>query len=298
MYTPNIKESKYLSTYSHKQVYTLDFSHSPSGTHKYLRSQQIVEEAISKNADRICLLTAGNAGLALLQEVEKVNAAREKNIFLSFIIDNNMPKERVTALQSPYVTIIQKNLDEKFLNTSELIALSRESKDEIIIDATNVISIDVSEIVSQCATLSIDTAILPIGSGEFYLSLWNEIKRMQLSLQLIGVVPKNGHPLCVRAIASLEDFYQSYEYNSLTPSLSFSLMPNNVRNLLLQSMNDNHAFIDVDDVAIKTAYTLSINAGFDVEASASVALSPLQSEILHGKKRILCILTGKSGVER
>ncbi len=294
MYTPEIKESQYLSAYCNKKVYTLDFSDSPCGTHKYLRSQKIIEEVIKNNYDRICLITAGNAGYALLQEVEKINAVREKKIFLSFVIDKNISEKRVATLQSPYVTIIRKNLDEKFLTSTELIELSKVNEDEEVFDATKFMFVDVSQIVDQLKEYTLDTALLPVGSGEFYLSLWSEIKRVHSGMKLIGVVPKDGHPLCARSLDSLEDFYSSYVFNTLTPSISFSLLPNNVRNLLLQTIHEGCSLVDADNENIKKAHELSKQAGYDVEASSAIPLSQLQNEALQGKNRILCIFTGRS----
>ena len=294
MHIPQIKASPHLSHYANKNICTLDFSDSPSGTHKYLRSQKIVLEAMQNNADRICMITSGNAGYALLQEVERVNAAREKKIVLTFIVDEKIPDEIILPLQSQYVTILRKNLDEKFLTREEKIALSKEKAHEIVIDATELLSIDVSTIVSQFRQYALEAVVLPVGSGEFYLSLWNEIRKIQSSVKLIGVVPKDGHPLCARARGSLGDFYNVYRFNDFVPSLSFSLLPNNVRDLLLQTTSEGCSFVDVDNADIEKAYALSLQVGFDVEVSASVSFALLDKEVLQRKTNILCVLTGKS----
>lgn len=294
MFIPKLTQSQYLSDYAQKEVFVLDFSQSPTGNHKYLRSKRIVEQALAEGKTRICIITAGNAGKAILQEIIKVNATGDRKLFLTCIVSHRMSEKRRRKLESPYSTIISCDLDTIFLSDEDQIELAKTHPGEGVFNATALIDLEMSAITEQFKHKIIDTVLVPVGSGELFVSFWNQFKTFPQKPKLIGVLPAESHPLCKIALEDPLEFEKTYKFNALTSSISFKYLPAEIKDHLLSLKNEGCAYVDISNEEITNAYMLSQKAGYVLEPSSSLPLALLRSTRLESAQRVACILTGKN----
>jgi threonine synthase len=273
MNIPSIKYSASISRDYRNEVYTLDFSVLPSGTHKDIRSGFIVEYAIQNNISKAHMITSGNAGLSLKRAIEQSGA----DILLTCIVPDTIDKLVALRLISPHSKVICFDLEKRDI-TQELPTIVEDS-----FDVTYVKNNPYKDIISKVKGYDFDYVILPIGSGELYGCFLDYFREQNSPTKLIGIIPLAKHPLSKK-------YARWSEYpNTFADKLACKFMNPGIITKIQDSLSQGNALCEVDNAEISRLCTFSKAQGYSLEPSGAVGLHIPKT--LHNKK-LLCVLTG------
>lgn len=257
---------------SANEVYYLDCSNFPNGTHKDLRSQYIINGCVKKGIKNIHLITTGNAGLSLKKTIEEQNA----DIFLTNIVDSKFNETTFLNLESDRSMLKQIDLDKEFLSQNTINSIIGQNS----LDVTYFESSQYDSLFATIIEAKPTHIIVPVGSGELYNCCYNYISQQNLSIKLIGILPKGNHPLSK----------YSKKEDTLAEKLYCKYMYSDAKRKILESISKGHTLIEVSNDNILYGEEIAIRANLDLELSGSVSFSVLNTFI---DCRLACILTGK-----
>lgn len=278
MNIPPINYSSDIGDRCKNDVYTLDFSYMPYGTHKDIRSQLIVEYAIKNNISKLHIITSGNAGLSLKKTIEKTN----KDIFLTCIVSDSINESIALSLIGPNSNIMKYDLEREDI-TKKLPNLINNSFDVTYVKGNPYI-----DVISTMNKHNFDYIIIPLGSGELYTRFLDYIKEHKLSTKLIGVIPFAKHPLSkeYRHWASFPDSYAD--------KLTCKFINSKIAIKIKGSEKQGNMIYEITNQEISELCAFSKTLNYSLEPSGAVGLCV--PTIIQNKK-ILCVLTGNGNIK-
>ena len=235
------------------------------GTFKDRRSELIIKNAMEERIDKLVLITSGNAGYSLGR------FAKDSKIKIVCIVDKNLKNSIKNKLRI-YSTLVEVDLSKKILRPEMVISLARENDEEVIWDVTNGFHEAYEHIIEEIKKIiKPDYIILPVGSGEAFVGLYNGIKKYKLKTRLIGVEVKNK--------------WVSFADKLHTPWTPY-------RSKIQSILKEGHKIISLDEAGIKTAFKEN-NKIVDIEPSSSVVFGVLPKLKFEKKDKIILINSGR-----
>lgn len=169
------------------KIIVLDESIQPSGTWKDRKARFVVAKAVKDHVDKLCLITSGNAGYSLAK------IANPKKIKVVCIVDKDLDSKVIDRLKKVCHKVIPLDLGKKILNPEDVIALSRESDKEVIWDVTNGYAEAYSDMPDSFKKKKVDYWIVPVGSGEAFVGIYEGLLKNKSKATLVGVGVKSLH---------------------------------------------------------------------------------------------------------
>ncbi|MDO8530193.1 MAG: PLP-dependent lyase/thiolase [bacterium] len=262
--TPLIEVGEFSKRFNLPNLLIKDESKNSFGTWKDRRSEFIVQRAQKEGVDKLCLITAGNAGYSIAKFAQKTT------IKVVSIVDVNLSSSIKSTLQKECHKVIEVNLSDKMLSPEEMIALARENDSELIWDITNGFHEAYESIIEEVEDLNPDYLICPVGSGEAFVGLHDGIKKRKLKTKLIGVRPKSNP--------------------SIADKLPTSWMLYQAR--IQAILEDGNKIVELTEEEIKSAYDYAKDH-IDCETSSTVVISALSKIKFKESDKIILINSGK-----
>ena len=267
-YAPSLSDS------SGNARYVLDCSGLDSGTHKTLRSRYIVDYALKSGISDIHLITAGNAGLSLKQEIEK----RDLPVNLFHIVGKSLPEKVKKLLSNKKNRVIESDLERQYLSPEAINDLVGQSS----FDATYVEGPQYNPLIELALSVNPDKIIVPVGSAELFNCSYLYIKNKKNMVKIIGVVPRYNHPLS-------RSNSPQYE-KTLADKLGCRFITPRALSTARSALDDGHGIVNVDNNHVKSALRKAQELYISAEYSGAVSLAV--SDEIYGR-RVVCVLTGK-----
>ena len=262
--TPLIKVNEFCEKFGLPNLRVKDESHNPFGTWKDRRSEAIVKKAQKELADKICLITSGNAGFSLAKFAER------SRIKVVSVISTSLASSIKHLLVKVCSQLIEKDLSKNILKPEEVIALAREDDQEVIYDATNGFHEAYESIIKEIKKTAPEYIICPVGSGEAFVGLFFGLKKAKLKTKLIGVT--------VKASPSFADKLH-------TPWTPYSAK--------MKSMLEmGHRIISLKESEVKEAFKYA-KKFIDCEPSSAVVLGVFSKIKFKPTDKIILINSGK-----
>ena len=262
--TSLIKNERLSEMFNLPNLWIKDEGENTYGTHKDRRSKLILQKAINDRIDKLVLITSGNAGYSLGM------LAKEFGIKIICIIDKNL-KKSIRRKLDLCSTTVEVDLSKRILKPADTMALARENNDEAILDVTNGFHNAYGELLCEIAEKNPEIIILPLGSGETFVGIYNEIEKLKLKTKLIGVSVKNK--------------WESYADKLCTPYTPY-------KSKIQSILTKGHKIIYLTEEEVKKAYKRS-KRYFNVEPSSSVIFGILSKLNVKKDARIILINSGK-----
>ena len=240
-----------------------DESKNPFGTFKDRRSELVINKANNEFVDKLVLITSGNAGYSLAKFAEGTN------IKVVCVVDKTLNSTVKDKLEEVSYKVTEVDLSKKILRPEEVIAMARESDEEVIWDVTNGFHQAYQSIIQEIKTGKPDWLITPLGSGEAFVGLYDGLKRYRLKTKLVGVGIKGP---------SIADKL----YTPWTPYKS-------KRDAILR---EGHQYIQLSEEQIKDAYE-KVNHIIPCEPSSSVVFGVLPELSIDSKDKVIVVNSGK-----
>jgi len=258
-----IKIKKLCALFNLPNLFIKDESENPFGTIKDRRTSFIVEKAVESNVDKLVLITSGNDGYSLGKFCEGTK------VKLVNVIDkttNNAIKQKLRECSQ----VIAKDLSHK-ISSEELINIAKESPKEIVWDVCTGFFEAHESLFSEIMGVNPSVIVLPVGSGNTFVSLYNSIKKHKNRTKLVGVTSKNTNHSFADKLANPFPAYKT-EYE--------------------QMLKEGHQLIRLDEAEIKSAYAEFKN--FVVcEPSSTVVFAALKKLKLSREQTVVVINSGK-----
>jgi len=260
--TPLVKYKKLEVLFKIPNLLVKDESKTPFGTFKDRRSELIVDRAKDEHVDKLVLITSGNAGYSLAKFAEGTN------IKVVCVVDRVNFTVRDKLEKFSY-KVIDLDLSKKIFGPEETIAMVRESDEEVIWDVTNGFHQAFQSIVQEIKTERPDWLIVPVGSGEAFVGLYEGLKKFGLKTKLVGVGVKGP---------SIADKL----YTPWTP----------YKRKIEAILKDGHQYIQLSEEQIKDAYE-KVRHIISCEPSSSVVFGALSELDIDSKDKVIVINSGK-----
>jgi cysteine synthase len=185
--TPLIEVKSLAKKFHLKGVYVKDESVNPNSTIKDRRNFHIIKEAQRLAVDKLVIITSGSTGNSLIQ------LAKDTSIKIVCVVNRNLPVRVKRKLHKTAYDVIEiRSLEKKIFRAQDLIALARESADEVIWDVTNGYEEHYHSVVDEIlSVIRPDYIVIPIGSGGIYINIQESLEKRGLNTQVIGVGVKN-----------------------------------------------------------------------------------------------------------
>ncbi|MFH1133310.1 MAG: hypothetical protein V1735_02390 [Nanoarchaeota archaeon] len=315
-------------------VDVLDFSTTPSGTHKYVKARKILSLPYLVEPRRFILISAGNYAMAMIRALKDTGGSQE----LVILVDKGFRENN--AFKSSPVRLIKVDFRQRHPTEFPLFRLifSREECAAIYSDKarmnfefqTNCNVTDFYQFLIYAphfATLpeanfqetvlyrdvleipdTYDLVTSPCGSGELLYGLHRCVK----AKTLCGVVPDGAHPLSSQAPVSpeMERFAPGMQFGfqqiKRTKAKALGTPHFDLGHLLPSPFTDwwkKVQFIKAKDADFISANHLAREAGISSEISGSAGLVAFSSKFkknfnLSHSSRILVVNTGNGGLLR
>lgn len=265
--TPLIKSPVLSKEFGLDNLYIKDESKNPFGTFKDRRSEKIFHEASKKKVNKLAIITSGNACYSL--------ARYTKNTKLKTvcIVDKNLKKSIRNEIKKHAYRIIETDLLKKKLGPKEVEKIVRENDAEIIWDVSNGFHHSYIDIIKEIKNKKPEYLIVPIGSGEAFVGLYEGIKKYKLKTKLIGVGIKS-------------------KLYSFADKLHTKWTP--YKSKIQKILKERHIIIRLKEEEIKKIYN-KIKRIINCEPSSAVAFAALY-KIRFDKEDIIIIINSGKGV--
>jgi len=260
--TPLVKYKELEVLFKVPNLLVKDESKNPFRTFKDRRSELVIDRARDENVDKLVLITSGNAGYSLARFAEGTN------IKVVCVVDRVSFTVRNKLEKSSY-KVIDLDLSKKIFGPEETIAMVRESDEEVIWDVTNGFHQAFQSIVREIKTERSDWLIVPVGSGEAFVGLYEGLKKFGLKTKLVGVGVKGP---------SIADKL----YTPWTP----------YKRKIEAILKEGHQYIQLSEEQIKDAYE-KVRHIISCEPSSSVVFGALSELDIDSKDKVIVINSGK-----
>ena len=258
--TPLLKVEDICEYFHLPNIFIKDESKNPFGTWKDRRSEVIIAKAKKEGVNKICLITAGNAGYSLAKFAEGTG------IKIVCIVDKNIAPLIKEVLQNNCYKIIEVD-HRNWIEKEEIMSLAKENDQEVIWNATNGFPEAYESIVQEIKTEAPDYIICPIATGEAFIGLNSGLKVLGLTTKLIGVMPE--------------------ENPSFADKLSNQITPD-IQSLL----KDGNEIIKLREEEIKSTYEYAKNY-VDCEPSSAIVFGVFSKIKFNKNNKIILINSGK-----
>ncbi len=239
-----------------------DESKNPFRTFKDRRSELIIREAKEDYVDKLVLITSGNAGYSLSKFSEKTT------IKVVCVVDKKLKESIKKVLKDSIHKLIEVDLSKRILKPEEIIFLARENEEEVIWDVTNGFHKAYEKIIDEIKKENPKFIVVPVGSGEAFVGLYNKIKQLKMKTKLIGIGTKNK--------------------NSFADKLSTPWIP--YKSKIQSILKEGNKIIKLNEEEIKDCYK-KFKRLVDCEPSSAVVFSFLNKIKLNSK--VILINSGK-----
>jgi threonine synthase len=240
-----------------------DESKNPFGTFKDRRSELIIDRAKDRCVDKLVLITYGNTGYSL------VRFAEGTGIKVVCIVDKKISPSIKDELKKFSYKVIEIDLSKKILKSEEIIAMVREFDKEVIWNVTNGFHQAYQSIIEEIKPERPNWLIVPLGSGEAFVGLYEGLKRCGLKTKLVGVGVKGP---------SIAD-------KLFTPWTPY-------KGKIEAILKEGHKYIRLSEEQIKDAYE-KVSPIIPCEPSSSVVFGVLPELGIDTKDRVIVVNSGK-----
>lgn len=274
-----------LSAATGNTIYIVDCGIGHSGTHKDIRAKYIVKEAVGKGVQRLHVITSGNSGMSLKDEIERQNAPLE----LSSIVSPDVSRAITRRLEGEKSRVIVTYLKRKRLGESDISALvGKGSWDVSYLEGPHYFGL-----VNAVLSVRPEIIAIPVGSGELFNSFYFFIREKGLGARLVGAVPEGNHPACALAKVNRARFIKRYTGKTRADKLAAAYISPAAESGIEDAVSKGHGILDFSEESIEWAVKASKEAGFDLEPSGAASLIVPKR---YKGKRVVCVLTGKGKV--
>ncbi len=166
--------------------------------------------------------------------------------------------------------LIKTDLSKRILNSRDIISLSRSHCKGLIWDVTNGFHEAYEKIVDEIKNENPDIIVLPVGSGESFVGIYEGIKKSKLKTKLVGVSVNNG--------ANFADKLH-------TPWTPYESKINSI-------LKKGNEIIKLEEKEVKEIYK-KYKDKFDVEPSSSVVFGIFPKLKIKKGKKVVLINSGK-----
>lgn len=239
-----------------------DESKNPFGTFKDRRSELVIDRAKYEHVDKLVLITSGNAGYSLTRFAEGTN------IKVVCVVDRVSFNVR-NKLEKFSYKVVDVDLSKKIFGPEEIITMTRESDEEVIWDVTNGFHEAFQTIIEEIKGERPDWLVVPLGSGEAFVGLYEGLKKFKLKTKLVGVGVKGP---------SIADKL----YTPWTP----------YKRKIEEILKEGHQYIKLSEEQIKDAYE-KVRHIISCEPSSSVVFAVLPELGIDTKDKVIVINSGK-----
>jgi len=265
--TPLVKYKELEVLFKVPNLLVKDESKNPFGTFKDRRNELVIKRAKNEFVNKLVLITSGNTGYSLARFAEGTN------IKVVCIVDKSVSYTIKDKLEKFSYNLIDVDLSKKILKPEEVIAMARESDEEVIWDVTNGFHQAFHSIIQEIVTEEPDWLIIPVGSGEAFVGLYEGLKRHELKTKLVGVGVKGP---------SIADKL----YTPWTP----------YKDKIEAILKEGHLYIRLSEEQIKDAYEKVRNI-ISVEPSSSIVFGVLPELDIDSKDKVIVINSGKGLID-
>lgn len=172
--TPCIRLPDWETLLGFDGVWVKDESANPTGTFKDRRSKMVVERAKAEGADKLVLISMGNAANSLAKVSEG------SGIEICTVVDKNLTPSIREKLRN-VCSVHETDLHARVLTSKDLIAMVRTSESEKIVDVTNRFNAAYEEIVRELQhqlPVVPDIIFMPHGAGEAMTGVIQGVKEV------------------------------------------------------------------------------------------------------------------------
>ncbi len=162
--------------------YIKDESVNPSGTWKDRRSALVMKQVRRQKKHTLMLITSGNAGYSLAN-------MSPRRMHVVCVVDRHLKKNILGALEE-VCRVIQTDLSKHVFHSKDVLALMDTASKGDACDVTNGYHAAYESIASELVGLDPDYIVVPVGSGESFVGIYNGLKRRHMKAALIGVRPR------------------------------------------------------------------------------------------------------------
>jgi threonine synthase len=241
-----------------------DESKNPFGTYKDRLSEKVIKEALKKRVSKIILITSGNAGYSLAKYAD---GAGIKIICVIDKKDSNSVKSSLRSLSK----VIEVDLMRKIYTQDEILELVKEKANETIWNGIDNFYKVYADIVKEIKQEKPDYMVVPVGSGDAFMGIYEGIKEYGLRTKLIGVGVKKG-------------------YRSYADKLWSIWIPSDEK--IKKIVNNGNEYYELSEEEIKSLYQKYKNK-FEVEPSSSVVFGVFLRKQFLKSDKIILINSGK-----
>ena len=259
--TPLVRYRELETLFKVPNLLVKDESKNPFGTFKDRRSELVINRA-KDHVDKLVLITSGNAGYSLARFAEG------SNIKVVCVVDRVSFAVRDKLEKFSY-KVIDVDLSKKIFGPEEIIAMTRESDEEVIWDVTNGFHEAFQKIIEEIKDERPDWLIVPLGSGEAFVGLYEGLKRFRLKTKLVGVGVKGP---------SIADKL----YTPWTP----------YKRKIEAILKEGHRYIKLSEEQVKDAYE-RVKDIVSCEPSSSVVFGSLPELGIDSNDKVIVINSGK-----
>ena len=262
--TPLIQKKKLCDRLELPNLWIKDESKNSFGTYKDRRSRFIIKEAITHKVKKLVLITSGNAGYSLAK------FAKNNNIQVTCVVGKNCKKSIKDNLRKDS-KVIEVDLYQKRLQSKEILTLAYPSYKETIWDVTNGFEEAYGTIIKEIKQEKPDFIIVPVGSGEAFVGLYQGIKKAKLKIKIIGVRPQKKQDSFADKLCTLWTPYET-----------------KIRAI----QKEGHRIIELKEELIKKLYT-KYKSQLKLEPSASIVFGAFEKLKFKKEDKIILINSGK-----
>jgi len=272
--TPIIRRRAVERIFGVSHLLIKDESRNHYGTLKDRRNRAAISRAMQEHVDKLVLITSGNCGYSLARLAE--GSGIRVVCFIDKAIGNYI-KERLRKYAHDVIEI---DLGSKIYHSEDLLALARETKDEVIWDVTNGYHVAFQDIVGEIETENPDLLIVPLGSGEAYVGLYEGLSRYRVNTKLlgVGVHEMRGNTLILREKPSIADKL----HTPFTP----------YRRRIEAILEEGHLYTQLSDAEIADAYE-KIHLLIQCEPSSAAAFAALSEIDVKKYRKIIVVNSGR-----
>lgn len=231
--TPCVRIPEWEQELGFQRFWVKDESHNPTGTFKDRRSERIMEDAKRENADKLVLISMGNAAYSL------AHFAEGTGIDVCAVVDHNLTPYIRKRLKEVCAKVVEIDLHKGLVSHERLLEMARTSASEKILDVTNMYSHAYAEIVRELKEdlpMQPHTIIMPFGAGEAMTGVIEGIEEVgwKIGTTVYGATNKSSERLKT-------DFYHTaylpcFEYGKLPMRMVMEISANSSAEERLQSV--------------------------------------------------------------
>ncbi|HLC78790.1 MAG TPA: PLP-dependent lyase/thiolase [archaeon] len=271
-----------------QKLFIKDETFNSSGTMKDRRSELLVDIARQNGYRKIFCVTAANLGKSLGAH------SRKNEIECIALAPKTIPKKVMAQLQKQTSTIVVDDLDDpNQCWTSDMV--QKAFPDSLDGTSNNPAAIYAyKNIASEVAHISPDYIIVPLGSGELFCGICQEIEEKKMNTKVVGVTIKGKNPI----EKALHENTNEYLHGKINIERTLNKIQVNYTPLIpiiLHFISRGHKFIEIEEEQMKDAiYEYQPYFEHSIENSSFCVFAALEKFDPHIKeKKVVCVLTGR-----